>query len=80
MQMTNLRLTDSAVSLSEAIHLHVMNIHEQEPKSCRSSPPTSSTTLEQWEAGAPGHFFHQNRLTAFIAISDHCKINEKTMQ
>ena len=53
-------VTDSAVCQSVARHLHVMNIHEWQPKSCRSSPPTSSTKLEQRETVAPEQFFHQN--------------------
>ena len=62
-------MTDSAVSQSEASHLHLMN---EEPKSGRSSQATSTTTLEQCETGVPEHFFFSSKLThsTFIATSD----------
>ena len=71
LRIIGITVTDSAVGQTEASHLHVMNKSQS-----RSSPPTSTTTLEQCETGAPEHFVHQHDSQGFATIEQR-KINEK---
>ena len=55
---------DSAVSQSEANHLHVMNKSQNQVVLPLAPPPP----LEQCETGAPERFFHPNRLTGQLFL------------